>query len=56
MKHLREVIDEIERENLVLRIHELNAKRARLKYLAMGVAIGASLMGTILILIEVLCG
>ena len=54
MKHIREVIDEIERENLVLRIQELNAKRTRLKYLAMGVAIGASLMGTIIILIEVI--
>ena len=54
MKHIREVIDEVERENLVLRIHELNDKRTRLKYLAMGVAIGASIMGTIIITIEII--
>jgi len=54
VKHIREVIDEMERENLVLRIYELNDKRTRARYLAMGVAIGASLMGTILILIEII--
>ena len=50
MKHIREVIEKMERENLTLNSN----KRTRARYLAMGVAIGASIMGTIIITIEII--